>query len=612
MTAHIRSVAGPVLGVLLAFWGFGAAADRDVRPVRGRALLEASSLPGEWSSPAPHGDWSHVIQSRTAAPGLRLTFPAADAYRVRVFYRLEGNAAGGLLVGKTSAGSLEPGMWRRVAVDSPFVPKGEPWVLTFRVPEGGRLSVRRVDYRNHLARAGSRILLKPREGWRASASPTQTGLFLFALALLGAWASMAGPGVGGGDRLARSVWLGGGGAGALLVLQRWMSPYPLHAAPLALGILLLAVAGAGLLMRLTGGGRALLRRAGLAAAGILVALLLAEGILWAWDPPISRPRIGSYAVYSREFGWLNRPNTQGWQVDVGYHIRINRYGHRGGEHPEKKPAGVFRILGLGDSFTFGWGVAEEHTFLQVLERKLREAGHRVQVLNAAVPAWHSSQALHYLAREGPRFEPDLVVMSFFMDDVFYQTVENIRRGGKAQELRAEEASERRRRAEGVTRIRLYNAWFNYKKILRAARDYRRRNPYPSFEAERAQLLSRAGHMAFERKPANVEGLEKMLREWGKVRGGRGLPVIFTFIPAGGALGFPELQGHARALQRGSATHGFPYVDVVSALERQPDPRGLYLHPRDGHMSASGHAVIGEALADLILKGKWLKAKPPRG
>jgi hypothetical protein len=398
----------------------------------------------------------------------------------------------------------------------------------------------------------------------------------------------------------------------LLVLQQWISPYPLHAAPLALGILLLVVAGADLPVMLAGGGRALLRRAGLVAAGVLAALLLAEGILWAWDPPISRPRIGSYAVYSREYGWLNRPGTQGWQVDVGYHIRINRYGHRGGEHPEKKPAGVFRILGLGDSFTFGWGVAEEDTFLQVLERKLRGAGHRVQVLNAAVPAWHSSQALHYLAREGMRFEPDLVVMSFFMDDVFYQTVENIRRGGKAQELRAEEASERRRRAERVTRIRLYNAWFNYKRILRAARDYRRRNPYPSFEAERAQLLSHAEHMDFERNPANVEGLEKMLREWAGVLGERRLPAVFTFLPAGGALGFPGLQGHARALRRGSAAHGFPYADAVSALERQPDTRRLYLHPRDGHMSPLGHAVVGEALADLILKGKWLKAKPPRG
>ena len=73
---------------------------------------------------------------------------------------------------------------------------------------------------------------------------------------------------------------------------------------------------------------------------------------------------------------------------------------------------MFRILGLGDSFTFGWGVAEEKIYLRVLERRLREAGNNVEVINAAVPAWHSLQSLEYLLREGVRFQPDLVVASF--------------------------------------------------------------------------------------------------------------------------------------------------------------------------------------------------------
>ncbi len=83
-------------------------------------------------------------------------------------------------------------------------------------------------------------------------------------------------------------------------------------------------------------------------------------------------------------------------MDVGYYIRIDKHGHRGPGHAIKKPPGVFRIMGLGNSFTFGWGVNDDQTFMRILERRLRKAGHKVEVLNAGVPAWHVSQSLGHL------------------------------------------------------------------------------------------------------------------------------------------------------------------------------------------------------------------------
>ena len=89
-------------------------------------------------------------------------------------------------------------------------------------------------------------------------------------------------------------------------------------------------------------------------------------------------------------------------------------------------------------------------------------------------------------------------------------------------------------------------------------------------------------------------------------------MIFAFIPAGGSLGYPELHGHGRALQQVSTARGFSYLNMVPIMERQPDYRKLYLHPLDGHMTALSHALMGEVLAGLILKGEWLKAKRPGG
>ena len=607
MAAQMRSVAGPVLCVLLAFWGFGMAGDRAARPVKGRAPLEAIAPAGPWSAPGPYERSSRAVQSRGADPRLQILFPAADAYRLRIFYKLEGKAPGEALIGGQAVARLEPGGWSRAGFISPLVRQGEPLGLAFRVPGGSKLILRRVDFQNYLVRAGSLALLKPAGGRGVPPSPGQTGLFLFALVFLGACLSLAGRGRREGEALDGPFWRWCGGAAGLLVLHQWLSPYPLHAQPAALGAAFLAVSCTGVLARLAGGGRVLLRRAGLAAAGVLIALLIAEGALRIWDPPISRPRIGSYAAYSEDYGWMNRPGAEGWQVDIRYHIRLNRFGHRGGDYPEKKPEGEFRILGLGDSFAFGWGVAEEDTFLKVVERRLRAAGRRVRVMNAAVPAWHSSQSLHYLLREGLRFEPDLVVMSFFMDDVFPAQVDRFRRSAKARELRAEEASLRRKKS--AASLRLYSLWFNYRKLLRAGREQRRLNPYPTFEAERERILSVSSQRDFEQIGSLREGLDRMIGEWEKAREAHRLPIVFTFIPAGGALGHPELQGDARALRRASLARGVPYVDAVSRLERQPDPRRLYLHPRDGHMSAAGHAVVGEAIAERILKEGWLKGGP---
>ena len=62
---------------------------------------------------------------------------------------------------------------------------------------------------------------------------------------------------------------------------------------------------------------------------------------------------------------------------------INRYGLRGPNIEPKKPEGVFRILALGDSFTFGEGVSDNETFVVQLEKILNAeknttAGYRYQ------------------------------------------------------------------------------------------------------------------------------------------------------------------------------------------------------------------------------------------
>ncbi|MEA3409650.1 MAG: hypothetical protein U9Q95_04810, partial [Candidatus Eisenbacteria bacterium] len=98
-------------------------------------------------------------------------------------------------------------------------------------------------------------------------------------------------------------------------------------------------------------------------------------------------------------------------------IRINSLGYRGDEFDPRKRE-QFRILVVGDSFTFGHGCTAEETYVSVLERALTEAvpvGRDVQVINAGYAACNSPDTYYlYLKKIGLLLEPDLVIVGFFI------------------------------------------------------------------------------------------------------------------------------------------------------------------------------------------------------
>jgi len=90
----------------------------------------------------------------------------------------------------------------------------------------------------------------------------------------------------------------------------------------------------------------------------------------------------------------------------------NSRGIRSAELPLSKPAGTFRILFLGDSWTYGFGVDAEDAFPGLLARMLRERypGLNVQTVNAGVLGYCMSQSISILKDTGLLYHPDLVVL----------------------------------------------------------------------------------------------------------------------------------------------------------------------------------------------------------
>jgi hypothetical protein len=146
--------------------------------------------------------------------------------------------------------------------------------------------------------------------------------------------------------------------------------------------------------------------------GLLVGLLVAELALRLIGLDYRSP----YA-FDEHGGAGLLPGFRYTQIQEGRAlIRINSAGFRDREHTLQKPAGVFRIAVLGDSFAEALQVDESRTFWSVLERELQPcpalAGKTVEVLNFGVSGFGTAQELELLRSRVWAYQPDLVLLAF--------------------------------------------------------------------------------------------------------------------------------------------------------------------------------------------------------
>lgn len=169
--------------------------------------------------------------------------------------------------------------------------------------------------------------------------------------------------------------------------------------------------------------KTLVQNALLIVGGLFVALLLSEMIVRAYEGRIVAPgaagwelmavrRIIYQPVDNEALNYMLKPDMQYEFEHI--HVLINSQGLRGDLVSEEKSRGVYRILGLGDSVTFGWQVRQEETYLQRLESMLNvnDPLRHYEVINASVPGYKLGHELAYLKEYGVRYQPDLVIVGF--------------------------------------------------------------------------------------------------------------------------------------------------------------------------------------------------------
>jgi lysophospholipase L1-like esterase len=103
----------------------------------------------------------------------------------------------------------------------------------------------------------------------------------------------------------------------------------------------------------------------------------------------------------------------------GVSVRTNSLGLRDREIHSRKAPDEFRILGLGDSVMFGWGVEVHDSYLRRVETELNESYQHgfVTTVNCGVPGYNTVMEVEQYEKLGSKLDPDLVILHLINNDL---------------------------------------------------------------------------------------------------------------------------------------------------------------------------------------------------
>lgn len=122
--------------------------------------------------------------------------------------------------------------------------------------------------------------------------------------------------------------------------------------------------------------------------------------------PSLNPRIIYELIPNLSVQFVNQP------------VSINSSGFRGELIPAEKPPHTIRIIGIGDSVMFGWGVKDHETYLALLQSKLNANLKKFswEVINTAVPGYNTVMEVETLKQKGLLYKPDIVILNYVGND----------------------------------------------------------------------------------------------------------------------------------------------------------------------------------------------------
>lgn len=311
---------------------------------------------------------------------------------------------------------------------------------------------------------------------------------------------------------------------------------------------------------------------GRAIAGVLVSMLIALVGVGVLGELMLRLYTRSAIIYDVEMtryanelkltssnpriGHVHRPNASSRLM--GVRVETNSDGLRDREYPVERNDSR-RIVALGDSLTFGWGVAEEDSFVTLLEERLgRERP--TEIINFGTGNYNTEQEVALFLEKGLKYRPDDVVLFYFINDA--------------------EPTPRTSPYAFVGHSRMVTfVWSRVKAILSRAR------PQKSFEAFYSGLYA-DGSPGWEVAKSALETLRDVCAR-------EGIRLEVVLLPELHRLEPYTFAKEHRLVMDFLAARGIDALDLAPAFADVTDPHRLWVALDDAHPNAVAHEMIAE-------------------
>jgi len=325
---------------------------------------------------------------------------------------------------------------------------------------------------------------------------------------------------------------------------------------------------------------------------LLLAGLLPLAVLDFGLRPFVVPKTTLF-VEDPELGWRMKPNAEGEWGEV--RVATNAHGFRGPDLAHAKPPGVVRVLFLGDSVTFGYGIERtEDVFPFRAGREWASTlGVEVEIVDAAIGGYSPWQERILLEREGLRYAPDLLVVGFVLNDVT-EKLTLVRFGGSERGWQlaqtAQGALDRWLSASALaTWLREGFSVLRFGSDVRLGAVAEETRAVRQMSEEMEQVIEAAWSITLE----NLAGILD-------TASARRIPALIVVFPYAFQLdGDPAHQTAQRRLERFAAERGTPLLDLLPDFLRDEDPSRLMLDA--SHLSVEGHALVGTLIAEYALE-----------